>query len=449
MGLEGAMTIVRKMLLGLVLVSVASVPLTAISVPRASAAECTSTAHDLRVSRSPGRSNSSRLCGRTLRGNVYIFLTPPRGLTSVSFSLDGGLLQIDDRSPWDFAGGAAGKAKLTNLSALGAGQHVIVARGEGTDGRPVAVRATFSVPSGCQGVDVRPGRGTLNRAASARGKGTTFCLRSGTYTITAPVRPQDGDTFVGRGRKATFLVGNGTVRNLFDGEALSHFFVRSLNIRGAHGTRACAPDCGRAFKPAAGITLRNVRCHHNDNLCIGGGGGYPTIVLGSRIDHNGLVRAFRGVSAAGIKQVAGRMVVRGSRIHDNYGNGLWCDKCDGGLMLVEDNVIRDNIRKGINYEISGGHDIDRLVIRGNVITGNNRERLGTAAGIAVISSQDVEIYDNTFGGNHGSGDERVAVFVWDDARQFVIANVSIHHNRLRGDRLLGCGLTGVTCLANG
>lgn len=431
-----------------VLVLLVSLPLNAGTDGVAVAAACSSPGYELRVSRSPDRSDSTRLCGRTLRGNVYIFLRPGVGLSKVSFHLDGGLLHIDRGAPWDFAGGSGSKADLTNVTGMGPGRHVIEARARRSDGRKVVIRATFSVPSGCRGVDVPPGRGTLNRSAASRAKGTTFCLRGGTYTITSSVAAQDGDAFIGRGRKTTFLVGDGTVANLFDGEPTSHFFVRSLNIRGADGDGGCAPDCGRAFKPAAGITLRNVRCHHNDNLCIGGGGGFPTIVLNSTIDHNGLVSAFRGVSAGGIKQVSGTMIVRGSRIRDNLGNGLWCDKCDGGLMLIERNVIKDNLRKGINYEISGGHDIDRAVIRRNVIVRNNRERLSTAGGVAIISSQDVEIYGNTFGGNHGPGDELRAVFVWDDDRPFAIANVSIHHNRLRGDRLVGCALSGVTCLNN-
>jgi len=440
---------IRRILVKLLMSCLVAAHFNVASITQASAADCTSATYELRVSRSRDRSNSSRVCGRTLRGNVYIFLKPARGLRNVTFYLDGGLLHIDRAAPWDFAGGTSGTAKLTNVTAMGPGHHVIAARGRRSDGRAVVSKATFTVPRGCRGVDVPPGRGTINRAASDRAAGTTFCLKSGTYTITSSVAAQDGDAFIGRGRNSTYLLGDGTVQNLFDGEPTAHFFVRSLDIRGADGDASCAPDCGRAFKPSAGITLRDVRCHHNDNLCIGGGGGFPTAVLNSRIDHNGLVSAFRGVSAGGIKQVSGTAIVRGSRIHDNFGNGIWCDKCDGGLMLIEGNVIRDNIRKGINYEISGGHDIDRAIIRRNVITGNNRERIGTAAGVSIISSQDVQIYGNTFGGNHGAGDELQAIFVWDDDRSFVIVNISIHHNRLRGDRLTGCGLPGVSCFRNG
>jgi len=445
---ERSTATVRRVAIVLVLATLAATLPYAIRDQLALAAGCTSSKYELRVSRAPNRSNSMRLCGRTLRGNVYIFVRPAQGLRRVTFHLDGGFLHVDRSAPWDFAGGSSSTAELTNVTGMGPGRHVIEARARRSDGRRIVISATFNVPAGCRGVDVPPGRGTLNRSASDRAKGTTFCLRGGTYTITSSVAAQDGDAFIGRGRRTTFLVGDGTVQNLFDGEPTAHFFVLSLNIRGADGDGVCAPDCGRAFKPAQGITLRNVRCHHNDNLCIGGGGGFPTVVLNSEIDHNGIVKAFRGVSAGGIKQVSGTMIVRGSRIHDNLGNGLWCDKCDGGLMLIERNVIKDNVRKGINYEISGGHDIDRAIIRRNVIVGNNRERLSTAGGIAIISSQDVEIYGNTFGGNHGAGDERVAVLVWDDDRPFVIANVSIHHNRLRGDRLEGCGLPGVTCVSN-
>lgn len=151
------------------------------------------------------------------------------------------------------------------------------------------------------------------------------------------------------------------------------FTVRSLDISGAVGDRACAPNCGRAFRPSAGIVVTDIRCHDNDSICIGGGGG-PTTVEGSEIDHNGLDQGFWGVEAGGIKRLTGAVTIRNNHIHDNGGNGVHWDKCEGALFLVENNVIEGNGRKGVSYEISGGFDTaDRAIIRNNTIRDNGWE----------------------------------------------------------------------------
>jgi hypothetical protein len=292
-------------------------------------------------------------------------------------------------------------------------------------------------------VAVQPGTGTLEAAAAAKPAGTTFCLAAGQFVLKSSVVAQYGDQFLGAGRTATFVVGDGTVKLLFvSSNAL--YTVSDLDISGAVGDLSCRPDCGRAFSPGAGMTMRNVRCHHNDNQCIGSGGGH-VLVVNSELDHNGMDEAFWGFSAAAIKRVrTSSLEVRNSSIHDNGWNGLWCDHCEGS-MVIEDSTITNNGSRGIVWEASGGYNSsDRAVIRNNVIKGNNTRRTGPGAGVTINSSQDITISGNTFGGNLSNLTGYRAILILDDSRSFALSNVAISANALNGDAISGCALAGVT-----
>jgi Right handed beta helix region len=413
------------------------------------AGPCSTGRYRLMVSSSSDRSNPSPLCGQDLQGDVYVFIRPQRGLERVRFSLDGVLWHTERRAPWDFAGGSRATALPLHTSDVLPGDHVIRARGLRNDGRRVRISGRFTIEGGgtgsCNGINVDPGRGTLDEVADAAPAGSTFCLPAGTFIVIRPVEAENGDVFVGSGRDATFIEGDGTVRNLFMGGPGAHFTAASLDISGAVANAACAPRCGRAFMPSAGITVRDVRCHHNDSLCIGGGGG-PTTVEGSEIDHNGLDQGSWAIEAGGIKRITGTVTIRNTYIHDNGGNGAHCDKCEGALFLVENNVIERNGGTGVSYEISGGFDAaDRAIIRNNTIRENGWEQQGGSGGVYVISSQDVEIHGNAFGGNYGGK----GVYVYDDSRGFVVRNVSVHDNTLNGDSVQDCSLPGVDCVNNG
>lgn len=58
---------------------------------------------------------------------------------------------------------------------------------------PLSVRAQ---EAGCAGVPVVPGA-DIQGLVDASPEGTTFCLLSGTHRITKPIRPRNGDSFVG------------------------------------------------------------------------------------------------------------------------------------------------------------------------------------------------------------------------------------------------------------
>jgi hypothetical protein len=96
---------------------------------------------------------------------------------------------------------------------------------------------------------------------------------------------------------------------------------------------------------------------------------------------------------------------RDSFIHDNAWVGVWCDFCEGS-MLIEDS---GNGERGVFWEVSGGDvwgTTATTVVRNNIVQGNG---CGSAAphsspgGMIANDSTDIDIYLNTFGSNCGAG----------------------------------------------
>jgi hypothetical protein len=285
-------------------------------------------------------------------------------------------------------------------------------------------------------------RGSIAAAAADAPQGATLCL-SGTYEVPTAIRPKDGQSFVG----PAVLVGtngNDTGFDVKGPEAVGVTFVdldmSGFTLRGI--------DCW------VDTTVLGGRYHHNGRNGIGCGlNGLGGVVIdGVEVDHNGAPDEL-GAGSSGMKFArAHGVIVRDSFVHDNLGNGVWCDvQC--GDYTVTDNTILRNSRKGVHYEKSGESDelvkyVGFATITGNVIRGNGWEgREHSDAGVAVISSKNVLIAGNTF----GEQDKGWAVQVRQDGRLsgekhgWVISNVTIRNNTLNGDRIIGCDLSGVTC----
>jgi nitrous oxidase accessory protein NosD len=100
--------------------------------------------------------------------------------------------------------------------------------------------------------------------------------------------------------------------------------------------------------------------------------------------------------AGGAKWVRStRLVVRGNRVHDNRGPGLWTDgSCSD--VLVERNTVERNRGAGILHEIGYAAQIT-----GNIVKHNGFGTSGwlDGAGIVVSSSRNVAITRNTIVGN--------------------------------------------------
>src|SRR4029453_4264072 len=79
------------------------------------------------------------------------------------------------------------------------------------------------------------------------------------------------------------------------------------------------------------------------------------LVDGVEIDHNGTDPAWVP-TAAGIKWFPlDGTTVQNSHVHDNAGDGVWCDAQCGDFDVL-DNVIERNARKGVFYEKGGESD---------------------------------------------------------------------------------------------
>lgn len=142
--------------------------------------------------------------------------------------------------------------------------------------------------------------------------------------------------------------------------------------------------------------VRGNRVHRNGQLGISPNGA-DVVVEDNDIHENNIYGFDAAWEAGGVK--AGkveRLTLRGNRVHDNYGSGLWCD-VDCRSVLIERNVVERNSDAGIFYEISFD-----ATIRDNIVRHNGTGRGGQqgsvwvwGAGIQIAASEGVRVYGNT------------------------------------------------------
>jgi hypothetical protein len=295
----------------------------------------------------------------------------------------------------------------------------------------------------CSGKQVYSSQNLTTVAGNSKA-GTTFCIHDGTYHVSKPVLVQDKDRFIGLHNDSSRpVVTTSRAEVIFDvNHGADGALIKGLTISGAVGGNYCEPKCGKGIYGGAHLTVEDVRLTQNANNGIGGAG-IGLVVKNSEIDHNGsrsFTRLDGGPSqSAGIKSARGSLTVLNSRIHDNFWVGLWCD-IDCNALTVKGSTIIGNGKAGIHDEISSGP----AVISGNTIKGNGT--LGPAdrhAGLLIMSSKDVDAYNNTFGNNTGYGVE-----ISEDSRAPAISSIKVHHNTMNGNILRGCKLRGVSCYGN-
>jgi hypothetical protein len=278
-------------------------------------------------------------------------------------------------------------------------------------------------------------------------------VHDGTYKISNPVLVQSGDVFWGvYSDSSRPIVTTDTAPHVFDAGAgipgheddAVGATIKYLFISGAVGSAQCEPNCGRGIGGGKNLTLDGVRLTGNENQGIGGT--LPgLLVRNSTIDHNGS-REFSYLdggpsSTSGIKSVNSMTIVN-SYIHNNWWNGVWCDE-ECGAFTVRDSRIMENGKAGISNEWSTGP----ALITGNTIKRNgwNTQVTTRRAGLIIIDSAHVDVYNNTFGANVRYG---VEVADWLE-RPPNLSDVSIHDNTMNGDSIVGCSLSGVSCAGNG
>lgn len=295
--------------------------------------------------------------------------------------------------------------------------------------------------STCAGKNVYPGQNLASIAASAPA-GTTFCIKDGEYSVTSNIVVQDGDAFVGVYSDSTRpTVSTTTAQHIFHTVGADSATIRGLAITGAVHNDACEPNCGRAIGGGGqNLLVQDVKAYENENAGIGGTG-EGLVVRDSVFARNGNADSARDgglVSAAGVKSV-NSMSIYNSRFIDNYWAGAWCDiQC--GRFEVHDSVFIGNGKVGIDDEISSGP----AIFEGNTIKNNGTlPSANRHTGLLIVSSRNVEAYNNTFEGNVQYG-----VQIVEDIRDPVVGNVSVHDNTMNGDPLEGCSISGVSCSRN-
>jgi Right handed beta helix region len=298
----------------------------------------------------------------------------------------------------------------------------------------------------CVGTVLLPGA-SIQSAISAKGTGATFCLSPGTYNVTSPIVPKDGDKFIGTGvTRDDTVVSTSSAELLFNTRGVNNVTFNHFAITG--GINRCpGSNCGatgRGISGGSNLTAEDMHIYGNGLNAIGGMGDNLK-VNNSEIDHNGY-KVGDGVSD-GIKMTA-PFVLTNSFLHDNQNSGIHCDiQC--GAFTVAYNTITNNTGTGILMEISAGP----ATIHDNIVQYNNPGNTAAKGGISIKDSKNVEVYNNTLGHNFRFGiragvDSRINCGTPSATCGFVLSNVSIHDNTLALDKMVGCDIVGVLCSKN-
>ena len=135
-----------------------------------------------------------------------------------------------------------------------------------------------------------------------------------------------------------------------------------------------------------GGTLQRLTVEHNGMLGIGANASYEMKLTDSVVRENNWQRFKETPVSGGVKITRSRGVtVSNNDVSRNYSSGLWLDESVYDSKVVGNTVV-DNEWTGIQLELSS-----KSVIAGNTVTGGK-------AGIQIIGSDDVRIYNNSVGG---------------------------------------------------
>jgi hypothetical protein len=299
----------------------------------------------------------------------------------------------------------------------------------------------------------------LATVASNNPAGTTFCLASGTYQITAAIPFQNGDKWIGATGAASILTGGGTTQYLVTATTQNVLLKNLILERFNNPVQQGINTGSQTFWTLDNVEIRfsttgwhthddsrviNSYIHHNRQLGLGGQGD-RVLIEGNEIAFNNCDGAYDwGWEAGGSKWVnAADLTVRNNFSHHNGGPGLWTDGNGNIRVTYENNRTDDNHGPGIMHEIS-----QSAVIRNNSAARNAwgdgfcksaGTKSGYGGGILIPDSKDVEVYGNTLIGNDGG----VVIIESSRGDGFDVRNMNIHDNTISipsnsGYRAAGC-----------
>jgi hypothetical protein len=162
---------------------------------------------------------------------------------------------------------------------------------------------------------------------------------------------------------------------------------------------------------------------------------------------------FLGFTGSGLKAI-NEVEIRNSYIHDNKGNGLWCDvfchdsEIHPNGFWVHDNLVVNNGSAGIRFERVGDvADAGEALIENNEIHGNSTGAV--RGGVSIHDAQNALVRNNVFGATtiaevaYLPNSEGVAIRATDSGRSDRpdLWNVDIVDNDLNGEVIIkGCEL---------
>jgi len=284
----------------------------------------------------------------------------------------------------------------------------------------VETGAHASNVSKCKGVRIIPGQ-SIQAAIDSQPERTTFCLYPGAYAVTHSIYPKSYDRLLSAIPRRAILTGKGIYRGglrgyggpngnhdiLVQGFIIENFvfpwdntWPRSAIETGNHWTVYNNEIRGNSQVGIAlgtNSVLNKNFIHNNGRYGLVGGPGSGLLIENNEISSNNTSHYNINDDAGGSKIIGSstgstNIVFRGNYVHDNYGNGLWCDWANKNVVY-ENNKIINNGGIGIMHEASND-----AVIRNNKLSNNGLLYVGKDiwfdADIFLNDSKNVEIYGN-------------------------------------------------------
>jgi hypothetical protein len=326
---------------------------------------------------------------------VVVGWDPPADATRYRVFRDGALIE----------GRAQAVASVDSALAPGSTHTYAVSACNNSGCSPRSAPVPVTTLGPCEGVSVAPGQ-DIQAAIDAHAKSTTFCFRPGTYPLSTPLGPKDGDILWAA--PGTVLTGHGSTAQAITGKQgiQDDVTVRGFTIQqfaGFHG----AVDLGGAWVVEhnsivenrevglwiqSNATVRGNVLDRNGKSGLLGWGVSNVMVEGNEIAQNNTA-SFPVNAAGGLKILrAGDVALRGNRVYGNVGNGMHCD-IDCIHVRFVGNLVADNFGAGIHYELGWAG-----IIRGNLVFRNDARATGLpvpyGGNIFILDSQGTEIVRN-------------------------------------------------------
>lgn len=287
-------------------------------------------------------------------------------------------------------------------------------------GVPSILNGPTVAPAGA--VTVTPSM-NLADATAAAPSGTTFYLTAGTHTLTnspvmvksnnkyigAPGAILDGqfkdNTITGTSTKQSMAFRSGasgvviqylTIKNFGQADGKKVSMVNSTAINWSQGknwtvtNNTIANNGGAGIWVTSGSTLRSNCLEGNEQSGFNvpsAGDTAPQatniLVENNEIRQNNRSNAIENVGvcggcAGGLKVWnAKNVIIRNNNVSNNNGSGIWIDNNNIDI-LVEGNVVSDNTKRGIFYEISYSGKIQKNYISGNYAQAKGSSQNNTA-----------------------------------------------------------------------